>query len=125
VTWHHQPSMAHRKIIPKKEMQSREHLRITPKDIVRAIDGVTAAGLQVYAVEITPTGAINISIQPPPHQAVPDKQISAKPDETKPDDPKTRQKTSLAILMNSDVRGVLIALIIVIVTFAIGIAGHL
>jgi hypothetical protein len=78
--------MARRKVTPKKEMQSREHLRFTPTDIVRAIDGVTAAGLQVYGVEITPTGAINIWTQPPPHQAVSDKQIRTKPDDTKPDD---------------------------------------
>jgi hypothetical protein len=42
-------------------------LRFTPNDIVRAIDGVTAAGLQVYAVEITPTGAIKINTELPPH----------------------------------------------------------
>jgi hypothetical protein len=65
-------------------MQSREHLRFTPTDIVRAIDAVTIAGLQVSAKEITPTGAINISTQPLPHQAVPDKQISTKPDEPRP-----------------------------------------
>jgi hypothetical protein len=51
----------------KNQKKSREHLRFTPSDIVRAINGVEAAGLQVYGVEITLTGAINISTQPPPN----------------------------------------------------------
>lgn len=33
---------------------------------MRAIEEVEAAGLTVYGVEITLTGAINISTQPPP-----------------------------------------------------------
>ena len=37
-------------------------LRFTPGDIVRAIAGVEAAGLPIYAVEITPTGIIKISV---------------------------------------------------------------
>ena len=42
--------MAHRKVTPKKQEQSRrEHLRFTPGDIVRAIAGVEAAGLPIYA----------------------------------------------------------------------------
>jgi hypothetical protein len=65
-----------RKVTPKKQMESREHLRFMPNDIVRAINGVTGAGLQVYAVEITPTGAINISTEPP-HQVTPDKKSAA------------------------------------------------
>jgi hypothetical protein len=72
-----------RKVTPKKQMESREHLRFMPNDIVRAINGVTGAGLQVYAVEITPTGAISISTE---HQVTPDKKISSKPDGTRPDD---------------------------------------
>lgn len=36
----------------------------TPQDIVRAIKGVKAAGLEVYGVEITPTGTIKISTGP-------------------------------------------------------------
>jgi hypothetical protein len=39
-------------------------LRFTPADIVRAIAGVEAAGLQVFGVEITATGAIKISTGP-------------------------------------------------------------
>jgi hypothetical protein len=39
-------------------------LRFTPSDIVRAIVGVEAAGLQVYEVEITSAGAIKISTGP-------------------------------------------------------------
>jgi hypothetical protein len=34
---------------------------------VRAIDAVQAAGLEVYGVEITLAGAINISTQPAPN----------------------------------------------------------
>jgi hypothetical protein len=37
---------------------------------------------------------------------------------------KTRQKAGLVVFMNSDFRGVLIALIIIIVIFALGMAGH-
>jgi hypothetical protein len=40
-------------------------LRFAPGDIVRAIEEVGAAGLTVYGVEITLTGALNISTQPP------------------------------------------------------------
>jgi hypothetical protein len=65
--------MARRKVKTKAE---REHLRFTLNDIVVAIAGVEAAGLQVYGVEITSTGAINIWTQT--RQAVPDKQISTK-----------------------------------------------
>jgi hypothetical protein len=71
--------------VPKTK-NNRGPLRFMRNDIVRAIDGVTAAGLQVYAVEITPTGAIKINTKPPPHQAVPDKKISTKADDTRPDD---------------------------------------
>jgi hypothetical protein len=35
---------------------SRKTLRFTPADIVRAIDGVEAAGLQVCGVENHPNG---------------------------------------------------------------------
>jgi len=41
-----------------------KRLRFTPDDIVRAIAGVEAAGLEVYGVEITSTGAIKISTGP-------------------------------------------------------------
>jgi hypothetical protein len=109
--------------VPKTK-NNRGPLRFMRNDIVRAIDGVTAAGLQVYAVEITPTGAMKINTKPPPHQAVPDKKISTKADDTRPDDTTPVKKTSLAVLMNSDIRGVLVAWIIVILTFAIGVAGH-
>jgi hypothetical protein len=47
---------------PKKGQQGS--LRFTPADIVRAIAGVEAAGLQVFGIEITPTGAIKISTGP-------------------------------------------------------------
>jgi hypothetical protein len=49
---------------------------------VLAIKGVEAAGLEIYGVEITPTGAINIWTQP--RQAEPDKKISTKPEDTTP-----------------------------------------
>jgi hypothetical protein len=39
----------------------RKALHFTPADIVHAINGVKATGLQVCAVEITRTGAIKIS----------------------------------------------------------------
>jgi hypothetical protein len=58
--------MARRKITPKKQKDSREPLRFTSGEIVRAIDAVQAAGLTVYGVEITLAGAINITTQPPP-----------------------------------------------------------
>jgi hypothetical protein len=41
-------------------------LRFALGDIVLAIEEVEAAGLTVYGVGITLTGAINISTQPPP-----------------------------------------------------------
>ena len=50
-----------RKDIPSNQKMGRKPLRFTPADIVRAIEGVEAAGLQICAVEITPTGAIKIS----------------------------------------------------------------
>jgi hypothetical protein len=57
--------MAGRKITPKNPNDSREPLRFAPGDIVRAIEEVGTAGLTVYGVEITLTGALNISTQPP------------------------------------------------------------
>jgi len=59
--------MAGRTITPKNQKDSGDPLRFTPSDIVRAIEEVEAAGLTVYAVEITLAGAINISTQPPPN----------------------------------------------------------
>jgi hypothetical protein len=50
-----------RKNIPSNQKMGRKALRFTPADIVHAIEGVEAAGLQVCAVEITRTGAIKIS----------------------------------------------------------------
>ena len=41
-----------------------KRLRFTPEEIVRAIAGVEAAGLQVSGVEITSTGSIKISTGP-------------------------------------------------------------
>ena len=41
-----------------------KRLRFTPEEIVRAIAGVEAAGLQVYSVEITSTGSIKITTGP-------------------------------------------------------------
>ena len=58
--------MAGRTINPKNQKDSGDPLRFTPSDIVRAIEEVEAAGLTVYAVEITLAGAINISTQPSP-----------------------------------------------------------
>ena len=71
-----------RKVILRKQKERRDQPHFTPNDIVLAIKGVEAAGLQVYGVEITPTGTINIWTQP--NQSVADKQISAKPDDTRP-----------------------------------------
>ena len=54
--------MALRKNEPTPSKKSQQaSLRFTPADIVRAIAGVQAAGLEVYGVEITPTGSIKIS----------------------------------------------------------------
>lgn len=74
--------MPSRKVLNRTK--NHESLRFTAGDIVRAIEGVRAAGLQVYSVEVTPTGAINISTQPPPkigklppaRQALPETQTS-------------------------------------------------
>jgi hypothetical protein len=71
-----------RKVSLKKTKDRGEQPHFTPNDIVRAIAGVEAAGLQVDGVEITPTGTINIWTQP--RQAEPLKQISSKPDNTEP-----------------------------------------
>jgi hypothetical protein len=79
--WQDQAMGSRRKDLSSNQ-KSPERVRFTPNDIVRAIAGVEAAGLQVCGVEITPTGAINIWTQP--SQAVADKQISTKPDETRP-----------------------------------------
>jgi hypothetical protein len=49
---------------PKKGTKNREPQRFTPDDIVRAIEGVEKAGLQILGVEITPTGAIKIATGP-------------------------------------------------------------
>src|SRR5206468_7738957 len=43
------------------QKMSRKTLRFTPADIVRAIDGFEAAGVQVCGVEITPTGIIKMT----------------------------------------------------------------
>jgi hypothetical protein len=80
--WQGQPLGSRRKVTQKKHKEGRERPHFTPNDIVRAINGVETAGLQVYGVEITPTGAINIWTQP--RQAEPDKQISSKPNDTGP-----------------------------------------
>ena len=53
-----------RKDIPTKRSKNPGRPRFTPDDIVRAIDGVEAAGLLVYYVEITPTGSIKIITGP-------------------------------------------------------------
>jgi|GEM_PF-1337730 len=71
-----------RKVTLKKQREKRERPHFTPDDIVLAIKGVEKAGLEVYGVEITPTGAINIWTQP--RQAEPDKHISSKRDDTAP-----------------------------------------
>ena len=49
---------------PRKSIPSHKKPCLTPQDIVRAIKGVKAAGLEVYSVEIIPTGAIKISTGP-------------------------------------------------------------
>jgi hypothetical protein len=72
--WQDQAMGSRRKDLPTNQ-KSREHLRFTPDDIVRAINGAQATGLQIYGVEITSTGSIKISTQPPARQpAAPDKQ---------------------------------------------------
>ncbi len=57
--------MASHKSPPKNPSDSREPLRFTSTEIVRTIEAAQAAGLTVYGVEITLTGAINITTQPP------------------------------------------------------------
>ena len=56
-------AMIRRKVSAERNERGNR-LRFTPEEIVRAIAGVEAAGLQVFGVEITPTGAINISTGP-------------------------------------------------------------
>jgi hypothetical protein len=50
--------MSRRKTIPQKEDPQAQ--RFTPDDIVRAIEGVEKAGLEVRGVEITTSGSIKI-----------------------------------------------------------------
>jgi hypothetical protein len=77
--------VSRRKATLKKQKERREQPHFTPNGIVLAIKGVEAAGLKVYGVEITLTGAISISTQPPPRQTLIDTQTSTNsPDETKP-----------------------------------------
>jgi hypothetical protein len=83
--------MPPRKAISTKRIKKSDPLRFTPDDIVRAIKGVEEAGLQVYSVEITRTGAINIRTAPFPEApaASPDKKASSNhQDEAEP----TRKK---------------------------------
>lgn len=56
--------MPQRKTSPTSGNKDREPVRFTPHDIVRAIKGVEAAGLEIYEVEITATGSIKISTGP-------------------------------------------------------------
>ena len=56
-------TMTQRKVSAERN-KSEKRLRFTPEEIVRAIAGVEAAGLQVYGVEITSTGSIRISTGP-------------------------------------------------------------
>jgi hypothetical protein len=53
-----------RRKVPTERNKTGKRLRFTPDDIVRAIAGVEAAGLQVYEIEITSAGAIKISTRP-------------------------------------------------------------
>jgi hypothetical protein len=79
-----------RKVILKKRKERREQPHFTPNDIVLAIKGVETSGLDVYGVEITPTGAINIWTQPPPRQGLTETQVSTNP----PDDiPSVKKQT--------------------------------
>lgn len=63
----------------REQTERREQPHFTPDDIMLAIDGVQAAGLKAYGVEITLTGSINIATQPLPRQAKTDTQTSANP----------------------------------------------
>jgi hypothetical protein len=53
-----------RKRIPSTENKDDAPQRFTPDDIVRAIEGVETAGLNIYSVEITLTGNIKITTGP-------------------------------------------------------------
>jgi hypothetical protein len=50
--------------ILEKRKENRNLPHVTADDIVQAIEGVQAAGLEVYAVEITTTGSIKLSTGP-------------------------------------------------------------
>jgi hypothetical protein len=52
-----------RKATPTNRSTNPERPRFTAEDIVRAIDGVEKAGLQIDGVEITVTGDIKITIR--------------------------------------------------------------
>jgi len=52
-----------RRKLPTERNKTGKRLRFTPGDIMRAIAGVEAAGLQVYEVEITSAGAVKISTE--------------------------------------------------------------
>jgi hypothetical protein len=75
-----------RKVTLQKQKERREQPHFTPNDIVLAIKSVEAAGLKIYGVEITLTGTISISTQPPPRPALTDTQTSTNPsaDQTRP-----------------------------------------
>jgi hypothetical protein len=83
--------MRRRKGTPTNQKTARERLRFTPGDIVRAIEGVEAAGLKVYAVEITPTGAIKISTQASRREAAADATTST----DTPNEARTPKKAGL------------------------------
>jgi hypothetical protein len=68
----------------KKQIKNRKPRRVAPKDIVRAIDDVEAAGLQIYGVEITPTGSIRIITTPLSDSNVADKSNADPQAETEP-----------------------------------------
>jgi hypothetical protein len=61
-----------------------KRLRFTPEEIVRAIAGVEAAGLQVGGVEITSTGSIKISTLPKGSEAETDEAPRTNPDAARP-----------------------------------------
>ena len=111
--------MARRKITPKKQKNSREPLRFTPGEIVRAIEAVQAAGLTVYGVqEITLAGATNITTQPPP---IVSKRPATPRQVSKPIGGRdsTRQEAGLTFLMDANSKGAVVALSIVIALFGL------
>jgi hypothetical protein len=76
--------MASSAVTRSERNKTGKRLRFAPEEIVRAIAGVEAAGLQVCGVEITSTGSIKISTLPSGSEAETDEPARTNPDASSP-----------------------------------------